>query len=108
MFLYTASAWAQDPLEVADPETYQLKFENERVRVMELNLKPGSSIPEHSHPDHFVYILSGGKLKLTHPDGTVAEVEGKEGQVMWLPAETHSTVNIGDTEVKAVVVELKP
>ncbi len=107
LFSTAAPAFAKDPLEVA-PNIYKLKFENERVRVMELDIKPGEKIPEHSHPDHFVYILNAGKLRLSYPDGTSKEVEGKAGEVKWIPAETHATENIGGTELSAVVVELKP
>ena len=108
MFLavYPAIVHAQDPLEVG-PDVYKKVFENERVRVMEVDFKLGGSIKMHSHPDHFVYVLLGGKLELTYPDGTNKTIEGKPGEVFWIPAESHATRNIGDSEFKALVVELK-
>ena len=39
------------------------------VRISEIHFKLGDSIPMHSHPDYFVYVLSGGTLKLSYPDG---------------------------------------
>lgn len=99
-------AGAQDPLKVA-PAMYKPVFENERVRVMEVTFKPGEKIAVHSHPDHFVYVLSAGKLRVTNADGKVTDADLTVGQVVWFSAETHSAVNTGTTEVRALVTELK-
>ena len=99
-------AQAEDPLAVG-PDVYSLKFENERVRILEISFQPGQSIAMHSHPDHAVYVLAPGTLQLTHPDGSVMDFVGEEGQVVWIPAESHSAVNTGATEMRAVVIELK-
>jgi quercetin dioxygenase-like cupin family protein len=103
----TGLASAADPLDVA-PDMYKKSFENERVRVMTVAFAPGQSIPEHSHPDHFAYVLETGTLKITKSSGEVTEVTPKVGDVVWIPAETHSAVNTGSTPVKLLVVELKP
>lgn len=97
---------AQDPAKIAS-NYYKCTFENERVRVCEVTFKPGETIPTHSHPDHLIYILSPGKMKLGYPDGKSREIEAKKGEVMWIPAETHTATNTGGTELKALVVELK-
>ncbi len=110
MLLGSVSAAAEessDPLVLA-PDKYTKLFENERVRVAEVRIKSGESIPMHSHPDHFVYVISGGTVNLSHPDGTSADVALAPGQVLWIPAESHATVNTGSTEVRLVVSELKP
>ncbi len=99
-------SFAADPLEVA-PDMYKLIYQNDRVRVMEVTFKAGQSIPEHSHPDHFVYVLEGGNLKITKADGTVTDAVLKVGDVVWINAETHHAVNTGTTEVKLLVTELK-
>jgi quercetin dioxygenase-like cupin family protein len=49
-------SFAAEPLEAA-PEMYKLKYENDRVRVMEVTFQPGEKIAEHTHPDHFVYVV---------------------------------------------------
>ena len=97
---------AQDPVEVA-PHIYTVLFENERVRVSKMHFKPGDSIAPHSHPDHFVYVLSAGALKISRPDGTSQEFVGEPGQVVWIDAETHWAENVGTTDLEAIVVELK-
>jgi beta-alanine degradation protein BauB len=97
-------AFAADPLEVA-PDMYKKNFENDRTRVMTVTFAPGQNIAEHSHPDHFVYVLETGTLKITKSTGEAAEVTPKVGDVLWIPAETHSAVNVGSTPVKLLVVE---
>ena len=104
--LAATAARAQDPVKVG-PNIYKVLFENERVRVCEARFKPGDSMPIHSHPDHVVYVRSGGKLQVTGSDGKAQDVELKAGQVIWFPAQTHQGKNIGKTEVVLIVNELK-
>ena len=99
-------ARAQDPLEVG-PNIYKKVFENDRVRVMEIRFNPGDKIGMHSHPDHFVYIIDPGTLRLSYPDGTTKFVQGRKGEVLWSPAESHDAVNISATTLRGLVVELK-
>ena len=104
--LAVSFALAQDPMQVG-LHIYKLLFENERVRVFEVRFKPGERIALHSHPDHVVYVLDDGKLKLSYPDGKSVEVVLKAGQPLWIPAETHTAKNVGSTDAHSLVVELK-
>ncbi len=97
---------AQDPVKVG-PGIYKTLFENERVRVCEARFKPGDSMPMHSHPDHLVYVNSGGKLQVTGADGKTQDIEFKAGDVLWLPAQSHKGKNVGTTDVVLIVNELK-
>ena len=97
---------AQDPITVG-PDIYKKLFENERIRVIEVTFKPGAKMGLHSHPDHFVYALTEGKLIISKPDGTSQVVEGKPGLYFWIGAESHQAENIGTTEFKLLVTELK-
>ena len=107
IFVAAGVVKAADPIKVG-PGIYTLKFENEKVRVSEILFKPGDKMPMHQHPDHFVYVLSAATMRLSYPDGKVNEISAVPGQVMWIPAETHAGANIGTTDFKALVVELKP
>jgi quercetin dioxygenase-like cupin family protein len=100
------TAVAQEPLKVA-PDMYKLLHENDRVRVMEVTFKPGSKIAKHSHPDHTVYAVTGGKLKIFHDQGEPMEADLKPGDVMWIAAESHWAENVGTTEIRLLVTELK-
>lgn len=99
-------AAAKDPLQVA-PDMYKLLFENDKVRVMEVTFAPGQQIGEHSHPDHFITVLKPGNIKIFKPDGTSSEHALKLDDVVWANAETHWAKNIGTTELKLLVTELK-
>jgi quercetin dioxygenase-like cupin family protein len=98
--------WAQDPLKVA-PAMYKLVFENERVRVMEVTFAPGQKIEKHSHPDHYAYVLEGGKLRINKDGAEPAEADLTVGQTMWIPAEAHWAENVGKAKVRLLVTELK-
>lgn len=87
---------------------YVQKFDNEKVRVSEITFKPGDKAAMHTHPfPHFVYVIEPGQLTIAHPDGTNAVVDGKAGDIMWMPAETHEAVNTGTTTLRALVAEIK-
>ena len=97
---------AQEAAQVA-PQVYKVLFENERVRLLDVRMKPGDESEQHSHPDYLLYALEGGKVKLTDASGQSAEVEIQAGDAMWREAEEHSALNIGTTELHALFVELK-
>ncbi len=109
--LLAVAVWAQDPIKVG-PDIYKSIFENERIRVNEINFKVGAHMDWHSHPDHVVYWIQGGSLRIWNrgADGKVVDsvdVTGKPGDVLYLTACTHSATNIGKTDLKLVQVELK-
>jgi quercetin dioxygenase-like cupin family protein len=106
LFCAAGTALAQDPAKVA-PNNYKVLLENDRVRVLEFQSKPGDKIGMHSHPDCVLYSFSGGKTKFTYPDGKTTEREGQAGQAIWRNAETHATENVGTGELHILLVELK-
>ncbi len=99
-------ARAQDPVKVG-PTIYKTVFENDAVRLCSLTFKPGEKIAMHSHPDHLVYILTEGKLKLSYPDGKTQDLDGKPGAANWIKAESHAAENVGKADFRGIVVELK-
>jgi len=106
-FLLTAqSVFAQDPLKAA-PKAFKEKLDNAQVNVLEYSSKPGEKEAMHSHPDILIYVIHGGKLKSTNADGQSQVIEYKTGDVVWRPAMSHSIENVGTTELKALLVEVK-
>jgi quercetin dioxygenase-like cupin family protein len=97
---------AEEAAKVA-PHVYKVLFENERVRLLEVRMKPGDESANHAHPDYLLYTLAGGTVKLSDASGQSAEVEIKAGDTMWRPAEEHSARNVGTTDLHALFVELK-
>lgn len=107
LFAPLVAVAAPDPLAAA-PEMYKLIMENEKVRVMEVDFRPGQKIAKHSHPnEHLVTVLKPGTLTIFKEDGTSSVNELKTDQVLWLPAETHWAENTGKTEVRLLVTEVK-
>ena len=101
-----SSAFGQDAAKVA-PKAFTEKIDNADVQVFQYDSKPGDKEPMHSHRVNLVYTIQGGKLRYTFPDGKTQDVEIKTGEYQWRPAIKHAVENIGTTEVKAVIVELK-
>jgi quercetin dioxygenase-like cupin family protein len=97
---------AQDPL-VVNSSTIKLKFENERVRVMEATLPPGVKEQKHSHPAYVIYVLEGGRYRNYAADGKITEGEFKTGDVIYRDPLTHYAENIGDKPMHLLLVELK-
>ncbi|MGH9462501.1 MAG: antibiotic biosynthesis monooxygenase [Vicinamibacteria bacterium] len=100
------SAQGQDPL--ADyPENYKVLLENDRVRVLDFQLKKGAKEAFHAHPTHVAYVLTGFKIQFTFPDGRTAIRETKDGDVLFSEAVTHSSENIGASDAHGILIEMK-
>ena len=95
----------QDPLKVGK-NSYKLVMENDRVRVLDLFLKSGDKVAMHYHPDHVIYVLNGGKAKLTS-SGKTDVMDMKNGQAIFLKSLSHDAENMGKTDLHLLVVELK-
>ena len=97
---------AQDVVQVA-PEQFKVLLENEHVRVLEFRMKPGDKQEMHTHPATVHIELTPTKVKITNPDGKAVEVEGKEGETIWVDPVKHTVENIGNNEIHGYIVELK-
>jgi quercetin dioxygenase-like cupin family protein len=95
----------QDPMKVAK-NVYKFIMENDRVRVLEVLFKPGDRAVMHHHPDHVIYVLNGGKAKMTS-SGKTDVLDMKSGQAIFLKAQSHEAENTGKTDLHLLVVELK-
>jgi hypothetical protein len=102
----SAPAFAQDPIKT-DGDKYKVKFENDKVRVLEYRDKPGEKTNEHRHPAFVLYALGPFKRTLTLPGGKVLTREFKAGDVLYSEAQTHIGANVGDTPTHVIIVELK-
>jgi hypothetical protein len=108
--LIADTAGAQDAARV-QARAYRVVLENDRLRVVEFNSKPGMGIcgtGMHSHPPHLTVALSPARVRVKLPDGKVFEPENKLGDVFWTEAETHETENLTGHNVRALIIELKP
>ena len=101
-----ATALAQDPAR-SDGDKYKVLLENDHVRVLAYNDRPGDKTQEHLHPAFVVYALSPFKRRLTLSDGRVMTREFKAGDVIYSNGESHIGENIGTTPTQVIMVEMK-
>ena len=109
VFVASLAAFAytpQDPLAVGKG-MYFMKMNNDRVRVMVVKFAPGQSIGMHRHPDHVVYVIQGGRLRVDEEGKDSVTMDLPTGGVFWLPAQAHQGRNVGKTQIKLLVTELK-
>ncbi len=90
----------------------RLLFENERVRVWDLQLAPGETTGLHRHTTDFLYVVIGdGTLQTVLPDGSREPPRDMhDGDVRFRTVNdesVHEAVNVGATPWRNIVVELK-
>src|SRR4051794_20010560 len=98
------------PDEVADAqEGHVVIFENERVRVWEILLQPGETLPMHRHVlDYLAVSLSGGPTRIELEDGNTLHREHQPGDITFRHApHVHSITNVGPGAYLNRVIELK-
>lgn len=98
-------ASAQDMAKTAG-KYVKVLLDNDKVRVLELNMPPGASTGVHSHGDNVVYFVTGGTATQVS-NGETKTMTRKPGEAVFSGPVTHDTTNSGKTAVKTVVIELK-
>lgn len=106
IILSTSVGMAADPLDT-DGDKYKVRFENDRVRVLEYRDLPGQKTKQHHHPAFVLFALSPFKRTITLPDGKVLTREFKTGDMLQSEAQTHIGENVGDTPTHVMMIEMK-
>jgi quinol monooxygenase YgiN/quercetin dioxygenase-like cupin family protein len=106
LILLAVTAFAQDPVPLY-PDNYKVLLENDRVRVLDFQLKKGAKEDFHAHPAAVTYVLTPFKIRFTFPDGSTRIREAKVGEVFYGDALTHASENIGDTDAHGLLIEMK-
>ena len=107
---------ATDPIDAlsAAPDNHHLLFENDRVRILDTNVAPGSATPVHAHSwPAALYVLSWSDFVRRGEDGAVL-VDSRErpppalGSGFWIdPLPPHSVENVGSSDLRIIAVEVK-
>ncbi len=101
------SAFAQDWSKL-DSKTVKILTDTTRLRAMEVTIMPGDKGEVHTHPAHFFYALTDGKLIVHYTDGKTETIELKAGECGYSdPERPHWAENGGDKPLKFLLVELK-
>src|ERR1700751_1858428 len=87
--IWVTPANAQDPA-VVNSKTIRVRFENDRVRVLEAILPPGTKSHVHSPPASVIYVLAGGRYRNYAVDGKITEGTFQTGDVIYRDPLTHA------------------
>jgi beta-alanine degradation protein BauB len=98
------AAMAQDAMQYG-VRHLEVLAEDDQVRVLKYRPRKGDKTPVHSHPSTVLYVVKGGKVRITAVDGSIADAELKAGDALLRPPVTHSDEALDDLEV--VLIELK-
>ena len=97
---------SDDAVDVA-PDVYEVLFENDRVRVLDVRAEPGTGSPMHSHPDSVMHAVRDAHIVVASPDGDEQRADVPAGATFWNGATIHAVRNVGDDPVHFIRVELK-
>lgn len=100
---------------VAAPNNHKIVFENERVRVLEVTVKPGEREPVHAHKwASVLYVTAEDNIRDYDIDGKVIydtktdKNPMKAPYTVWMePQPPHSVENLSKESLRLLRVELK-
>lgn len=90
----------------------QLLLANDRVRVWLDVVAPGEAQPVHTHRSPYLSVtLTPTHAQVLEPDGTVRyDVDRPAGEATWFGPDrvptTHTMRNVGEEEVRVLIVEI--
>ena len=97
---------AMDPLTVGAKMSKKLG-DTLGVKMYEFTVKPGESWGLHTHPDHTVYVLQGGKMDLYMREaGRHDTLTFPTGMALISGPLTDSGRNIGNSTIKMVIADI--
>jgi quercetin dioxygenase-like cupin family protein len=91
------------------PVGTRVLFENETIRVWEVELAPGETLPMHFHAlDYVAVSLTGGPTVVEWEDGRREHAERSVGDVLWRTApHAHALTNLGSETYRNRLIEIK-
>jgi hypothetical protein len=77
--------------------------EDDKVRVLHFTPSKGDKTPVHSHPETVLYVIKGGKIRTTLPDGTstVTELKLPCGRRLRIPTKLLMTSTPSSSNLKS-------
>ena len=78
-----------------DAKHVRVESDNQRMRVLRINLPAGESLPMHDTRDGVLVCLTACSLTVTNPVGYVRDVKLEAGQTLWMAGERHRVSNAG-------------
>ncbi|HLG14314.1 MAG TPA: hypothetical protein VJH03_07410 [Blastocatellia bacterium] len=98
----------QSPVPVASEPRHHLKFENEYVRVFDVNVPAGDATLFHVHSNDYLFVSIGdAKLKAEVLGSPPADLVVKDGEVRFTKATiTHRVTNPGPALFRNITIEV--
>jgi hypothetical protein len=94
--------------EQAAGRTVTVFVDNDRVKVYEGRFSPGTRARKmFDRPARVEFALTDGQMRDYYPDGKVEDVTWKSGDVKWSERATYQQENVGKTEFRIRIVQLK-
>lgn len=87
------------------PENYKVLLENNSVRVLEYQSRPGERSAIHLRPGTILYALTSAKLMTTVP--YISELDLKIGEAITIEHDTQAVENTGASNDHILIFELK-
>jgi hypothetical protein len=76
------------------------------VKMYTFEMKPGDSAELHSHPDHAVYVLEGGKLAVTFQGAGRQIMDMEPGMAFVGGPLSDAAKNVGNSNIKLLIVDI--
>jgi quercetin dioxygenase-like cupin family protein len=89
-----------------NPDCYKEICKNDLGRLVLMDIPAGHTDKPHDHPKHYCYVLKGGKLEITGPDGKPNAVEMPTGAAPIIPAGPHQVKNTGEENFQILFWEI--
>jgi quercetin dioxygenase-like cupin family protein len=102
--LATCLVSAQDAMQFG-VKHLKVLAEDDKVRVLKYSPQKGDKTPMHSHPASIVYVIKGGKVRYTFPDGSTKDSVLVSGQALLRPPVIHADEAL--EPVESILIELK-
>ena len=99
---------AQAPVPVANEPRHHLKFENQYVRVFDVQVPPGDTTLFHTHSNDYLFVSIGdATLKAEVMGGQPGDLIVKDGDTRFTKAPiTHRVANIGKNLFRNITIEV--
>lgn len=108
MLFSVANKLAAQDFDKVNPKMNKVLVDTNLVHALEVTMQPGEKSDIHSHPAHFFYALTDGKLIVHYVDGKTDEFDMKAGDAGYSgPERPHMAENAGDKVLKFLIIELK-
>ena len=103
----SSSRYEQNPVTTDQKMYKKIHVNNDKVRVIKVEIASGEMVPLHSLPGHVVYTETSGTLEITGKEKVPVTVEFKAGDATYFLAATQMIKNIGKNTFKMIVTEMK-